>query len=119
MPVRGLQAAELLRRPVLLRGIRLGRIVDVIFDPDATRAVGFDVLCGDELHRFLPFPSAAVVGESVEIDSTLALLDREELAFYREHGRSLAADVELGETLVGSDGVVAVDHDVRDGASRC
>ncbi len=40
----------------------------MIFDPDATRVLGFDVLCGDELHRFLPFPAAVVAAEALEVE---------------------------------------------------
>ncbi len=116
--MRALLAEELLRRPVVVRGIRLGRIVDVIFDPDATRVLGFDVLCGDELHRFLPFPAAVVAAEALEVESTLTLLDPEELAFYREHGRSLAADRELRDALVRADGAVEAGDPAGDGAAR-
>jgi hypothetical protein len=116
--VRGLQADELLRRPVLLRGIRLGRIADVLFDPDGTRVVGFDVLCGDELHRFLPFPAAVLSHDGLEVGSTLTLLDAEELAFYRRHGLSLAHGA-LREAIVGPDGLIATEDSVGDGAGRC
>ncbi len=40
--------------PVRLHGIQLGRPVDLLLDPDTRRAVGLDLLCGDEVHRFLP-----------------------------------------------------------------
>jgi len=106
---------------VLLRGIRLGRIDDVIFDPDGTRVVGFDVLCGDEQHRFLPFSVAALAGRALEVSSTLALLDEDELGFYRRHGRSLAAG-ELSDAVVGPGGLVVADAEadaVGDGATRC
>ena len=118
--MRGLPAAELLRRPVLLRGIRLGRIDDVIFDPDGTRVVGFDVLCGDEQHRFLPFSVAALGGRALEVSSTLALLDEDELGFYRLHGRALASG-DLRDAVVGADGLVASTDvgAVGDGATRC
>ena len=118
--MRGLPAAALLRRPVLLRGIRLGRVDDVIFDPEGTRVVGFDVLCGDEQHRFLPFSVAAVTAAGLEVASTLALLDEGELGFYRRHGRSLADDG-LRESVVGADGLVAsaAADAVGDGATRC
>ena len=103
---------------MLLNGIRLGRVADVIFDPDCTRAVGFDVICGDELHRFLPFPSVELVAEGIEVRSTLGLLDAEELDFYRRNGRSLAAG-DLGEALLRGDGLVVSADAVGDGAGRC
>ena len=56
--MRGLHGQDLLRRPVRLRGIQLGRAVDLILDAAGTRVVGFDVLCGDGTHRFLPLSAA-------------------------------------------------------------
>jgi len=61
----------------------------VILDELGERPIGFDVLCRDGSHRFLPFPTARVEGEHVEVDSPLMLLEREQLDFYREHGRAL------------------------------
>ena len=72
-------------------GIELGRVVDVILDEAGERPVGFDVLCGDGSHRFLPFPTARLEREHVEVDSSLMLLEREQLDFYRAHGRPLRA----------------------------
>jgi hypothetical protein len=116
--VRGVRAEALLRRPVLARGIRLGRIVDVLFDPEASRVVGFDVLCGDELHRFLPFPAVILREHGLEVESTLTLLDPEELAVYREHGRSLAVEEELRDALLHADGAIEAPDAAGDGASR-
>ena len=82
-------AGELLRLPVKTRDITIGRAVDVIVDPVQNRAVGFDVLCGDGGHRFLPFPTARLDGDHVEVDSSLMLLEREQLEFYKERGRAL------------------------------
>jgi len=104
--VKGLQAEQLLRRPVLVRGIRLGRIADVLFDPEGARVVGFDVLCGDDIHRFLPFPAAELANGALAIESSLTLLDEETLAFYRRRGRSLAELDELREAIVGATGAV-------------
>ena len=87
-PMRGIEA---LNKRVLTGGIELGRVVDLILDEARERPVGFDVLCGDGSHRFLPFPTARLEGEHVEVDSPLMLLEREQLEFYREHGRPLRA----------------------------
>ena len=43
----GVSGDELLRLPVRVRGIQLGRVVDVLLDPTEARALGVDVLCGD------------------------------------------------------------------------
>jgi hypothetical protein len=79
---------ELLGLPVRLHGIQLGWPVDLLLDPDARRAVGLDLLCGDEVHRFLPLPTAAVGREEIRILSPFVLLEQGELDFYRS--RTLA-----------------------------
>ena len=81
---------ELLALPVRLRGIQLGRPVDLLLDRDARRAVGLEVLCGDEVHRFLPLPTAAVRREEIRILSPLVLLERHERDFYRSRTLALS-----------------------------
>jgi hypothetical protein len=99
-------AGELLSLPVRIRGIELGRIVDVLVDSRARRALGFDVLCGDRVHRFLPFPLGEVNGASVEVDSPLLLLDFGPAAFYREQASSIRElDGDSG-ILVEDDGTI-------------
>lgn len=80
---------ELLNKRVLLDGVELGRIVDVLLDESGQRPVGFDVLCGDGTHRFLPYATALLGGDEVEVGSPLVLLGRDQLDFYRRHGRPL------------------------------
>jgi hypothetical protein len=82
-------ADELLRLPVRLHGIQLGRPVDVLLDGEARRAVGLDVLCGDEVHRFLPLAAAEVSTEEIAVRSAFLLFDDAELAYYRKQGRTL------------------------------
>jgi uncharacterized protein YrrD len=81
---------ELLALPVRLHGIQLGRPVDLLLDRDAQRIVGLDVLCGDEVHRFLPLPTAAVGREQIRILSPLVLLEQRELDFYRSRTLALS-----------------------------
>jgi len=81
---------ELLALPVRLRGIQLGRPVDLLLDRDARRVVGLDVFCGDEVHRFLPLPTAAVRREEIRILSPLVLLERHERDFYRSRTLALS-----------------------------
>lgn len=78
-----------LQRPVRLRGVQLGNVVDVILDADARDAVGLEVRCEDGQHRFLPMAAAKLVDRDVVVDSPFALLDADELAFYRERGIAL------------------------------
>jgi hypothetical protein len=84
--VRGVEA---LNKRVMTSGIELGRVVDVILDESGERPIGYDVLCGDGSHRFLPSPTARIEGEHIEVDSSLMLLEREQLDFYRARGRAL------------------------------
>jgi hypothetical protein len=89
--VRGLTGDELLRRPVRLRGIELGRAVDVLLHPQEPQALGLDVLCGDERHRFLPLSAAELREDSVEAASPLVLLDLRDDSVYRRDARPLSA----------------------------
>lgn len=83
-----MQGVDALNKRVVMRGIDLGRIVDVILDESGVRTVGFDVRCRDGDHRFLPLATARV-GEDVEIDSPLTMLEPDQLEFYRSRGRAL------------------------------
>ena len=112
---------ELLAMPLRLHGIQLGRPVDLLLDREARRVVGLDILCGDEVHRFLPLPTAAVGDKEIRILSPLVLLEERELDFYRSqtlalsrlrggaverHGRSVG---QLRDVIVDEDGqLVAV-----------
>jgi hypothetical protein len=81
--MRELTGAELLALPVRLHGIQLGRPVDLLLDRDTLRTVGLDVLCGDEVHRFLPLPTASMSDDEIAILSPLVLLEEDQLHFYR------------------------------------
>jgi hypothetical protein len=74
---------------VRMNGIRVGRVTDVILDADNGRVVGFEVRCEDGRHRFLPRAAATSDGSAIQINSPLALLDTDELDFYRRRGVSL------------------------------
>lgn len=84
-----LSAEALLRLPVRLRGIAIGRPVDVIVDIDGRRALGLDLLCKDETHRFLPLSAASFESDEITVSSALTLLSEGELAFYRRQARTL------------------------------
>ena len=86
-----LRGNDLLSLPVRLHGIDLGRPVDLLLDREALRALGLDVLCGDEVHRFLPLPTAAVGVEALTIHSPLVLLEEDELDFYRSRAFALSS----------------------------
>jgi sporulation protein YlmC with PRC-barrel domain len=87
--VAALSAEALLRLPVRLRGIDLGRAVDLILDPVGGRALGIDVLCKDDEHRFLPLSAAVIDGEEIAVSSALTLLAAGELAFYRKRASTM------------------------------
>ena len=80
---------ELLARPVRIRGIQLGRPVDLVVDPASWRVIGLDVRCGDGVLRFLPLAAARVRGDEVEVRSALLLLDEGDTSFYRRGTSSL------------------------------
>jgi hypothetical protein len=82
-------ATELLQLPVQLRGIRLGRPIDVLLDTAEWRALGFVLLCGDESRRFLVFAAADLQDDAIEVRSALMLL--EDVEFYSDRSRSLRA----------------------------
>jgi hypothetical protein len=98
----------LVRAPVFVRGIRLGEVEHVLLDAQQARILGFDVLCGDGSNRFLPFSTARVGDDGIEIQSTLTLLDPHELEFYRSRGRTLASAPDLAGALVGPGGALVV-----------
>jgi hypothetical protein len=89
--MRGLSAAHLLRLPVRVHGIELGRPVDLVLDRAHTRVLGFEVLCGDEERRFLPLAVVTVRETQLELRSSLGLLDDAVLAFYTKRGSTFAA----------------------------
>ena len=98
----------LLRAPVLSRGIRLGEVESVLLDAEEARILGLDVLCGDGANRFLPFSTAHLGANGIEIDTTLTLLDPRELAFYRARSRSLASVPELADARIEPDGALVI-----------
>jgi hypothetical protein len=80
---------ELLDRAVRLRGLQMGRVVDVILAPEKEEVLGFEVRCEDQRHRFLPAAAAQEHDGALDIASPFALLDAGELDFYRRRGRAL------------------------------
>lgn len=86
-----LSGDALLGFAVRLHGVHLGRPVDILLDRDGERVVGLDVLCGDEVHRFLPLPTAAVGDDAIAIHSPLVLLEEDELDFYRARTFTLSS----------------------------
>ncbi len=113
--MRSRPATELLRLPVRLRGIRLGRPVDLLLDPVEWRALGFVVHCGDEGSRFLVFAAADLLEDAIDVSSVLLLL--EDVGFYRDRSRSLRDLLgdELRDLLVGPDGSIEALVVERDG----
>ena len=107
--MRGLTGDELLRLPVRVRGIQLGRPVDLILDAAGRRVLGFDVLCGDGEHRFLPIAATETQPDQIAVRSSLTLLDDAELAFYRERGTTLTElrAKDPADVVLDADGVVS------------
>ena len=119
--MRELSGDSLLGLAVRLHGVHLGRPVDLLLDREGERVVGIDVLCGDEVHRFLPLPTAAVGDGEIAIHSPLVLLEEDGLDFYRARtfrlsalrGRPVQRDGR--DVVLGSDGrlVAAILDDGR------
>ena len=90
-----------------MRGIALGRAVDLLIDRAGPRAIGFDVLCGDEAHRFLPFVVASFRDDAIEIDSPFLLLDFAQVDFYRDQATTLRElNGDGSDLVVGEDGTI-------------
>jgi hypothetical protein len=111
---------ELLELPVRLHGIQLGRPSDLLLDREELKVLGVDVVCGDEVHRFLPLPTASIESGEFAISSPLVLLEEDELAFYRARAFALRSlrgrQVERRSAAVGTltDIVVRADGTVRE-----
>jgi hypothetical protein len=86
--VKELSGEAILSLPLELHGIELGRPVDLLLDRETLRVVGLDILCGDEVHRFLPLPTAKIA-DALTIHSPLVLLEEDELGFYRARAFTL------------------------------
>lgn len=115
-----LSAAASLQLPVRMRGIQLGRPVDMLLDLESWHVLGFVVLCGDESRRFLPYAACQIQPSEVAVGSALMLL--EDVAFYQERGtsfRSLLGGAVQGGTLrdvvIGPGGAVTQLEIERDG----
>jgi hypothetical protein len=80
---------EWLWQSVVMKGVQVGRVIDVILERENNGVIGFEVRCEDGRHRFLPRAAATSDGAAIEIDSPLALLDDDQLDFYRQRGVSL------------------------------
>ena len=105
-----LSGNEILSLPVQLHGIELGRPADVLLDRDGLRVVGLDILCGDDVHRFLPLPAAAAGDDALTIHSPLVLLEEDELRFYR--ARAFALESLRGKPVRRKERIVGVLRDV-------
>jgi PRC-barrel domain len=80
---------EWLWQSVVMKGVQVGRVIDVIIERENNGVIGFEVRCEDGRHRFLPRAAATSDGAAIEIDSPLALLDDDQLDFYRQRGVTL------------------------------
>jgi hypothetical protein len=103
--MRGRSLAELLSLPVRLHGIELGRPVEVLVDPVADRVLGFEILCGDEAQRFLPFAVVDLLPDEMALASALTLIDERDLEFYRRRSR-LIRELGYADPWIDDDGRV-------------
>jgi hypothetical protein len=84
---------KLLEQTVVMNGIRIGRVVDVILGTE-DEVIGFEVRCRDGQHRFLPSAATTRDEQAIAIESPFALLDADQLEFYRRRGRTLRTRTE-------------------------
>ena len=110
--MRGRGAADVLSLPVRLHGIQLGKPVEAFVDRQEDRVLGFEVVCGDGAHRFLPFSVARLAPDEITIQSALTLIDESDLDFYRRNGRRLA-DAGFADPWIDEEGNV---HEARSAA---
>jgi hypothetical protein len=101
----GISVGDLLALPVRMRGISLGRPIDVLLDETGERVVGFELLCGDGAHRFLPFAVADIRDVEIAVASALTLLEERDLDYYRQRTRPIA-DLGLAEPWIDDEGRV-------------
>jgi hypothetical protein len=98
-----LSASAALHLPVRLRGIQLGRPVDLLLETDSWHALGFVVRCGDSSQRFLPLAASQTSDDEIRVASALMLL--EDVGFYRARGTSyrslLGGEVQRGGRSAG------------------
>lgn len=74
------------------RGIKLGTVVDLIFDRTTRSLAGYEIVGLDGARRFLPqIACGAATPSSVEVVVPTALLNSPELSFYRGQGVPLSA----------------------------
>jgi hypothetical protein len=106
------RARDLLSLPVRLHGIQLGRPVDALVDPNVDRLLGFEVICGDDARRFLPFSVARLGPDEIALESALTLIDERDLDFYRRRSRRLS-ELDYAEPWIDDQGVI---HEARSAA---
>jgi hypothetical protein len=110
--MRGRPASELLRLPVRMHGIQLGRPVDALLDSSVDRLLGLEILCGDDARRFLPFAVADVRADEIALESALTLIEERDIDYYRRHARRLA-DLGYADPWIDEEGYV---HEVLSAA---
>ena len=122
--MRARSAAALLRLPIRLHGIQLGRPTDLLVDPESWQVLGFVVRCGDESVRFLPWAASQPSEAEIAVGSSLLLL--EDVEFYEKRSVSLRSllggEVPVGgvlrDLLLGDRGAVTELEIERDGLRR-
>ena len=103
--MRGRAASELLALPVRMHGIQLGTPVEALLDEAVDRLLGFEVLCGDQAYRFLPFSVARLQADQIAVESALTLIDERDIDYYRRHSRRLG-DAGYADPWIDDEGVI-------------
>jgi hypothetical protein len=103
--MRGRSVRDVLALPVRLHGIQLGRPVEGLVDPQVDRLLGFEVVCGDEAQRFLPFSVVELRDDEIALESALTLIDERDLDYYRRRSRRLS-ELDLADAWLDERGVI-------------
>jgi hypothetical protein len=100
---------ELLALPVRLHGIELGTVTEALVDREDDRVVGFEIHCGDDAQRFVPFAVVEVRPGEIALGSALTLIDERDIGFYRTRSRRVA-DLDYADPWVDEHGVIHEAH---------
>lgn len=90
-------ASSLLGETVLHRGLRLGRVMDVLLSADLARVLGLEVETLGQYRVFLPASTWERSESGIEVPLPLSVLSEYELRYYEGSGRRLR------ELLAGAD----------------
>ena len=101
----GVSLAGLPGRAVRVGGVLVGQVTGVLVDARATRAIGLEIACAGQAHRFLPWFAARLDEVAVSVESAFLLVD--EIGGYERRGAVVLRDpARLSSFEASADGVL-------------